>query len=963
MDRLSRLTWLTLGFCLLALPAAAQTATLTLTVGGNTSGTVAVIGAGGGLCMTPASTICTFQIPTGSTIRIVANAPAGQQPGRLSSGTGAAAGCALSTCTVTMTSAGSLTATFTTGDGPTANLTTSLGGDGTGSVGADNSRCQDIDPTQPSACSTVYLQGSSVALTATPAAGNRFSGYSLGTGGAAACGSTANCSFTLGGNATVTSTFHRLLAMGVVPGTVTKLIGETATFTALGGYSNGVTEAIAPGLGTWATNTSAQLGTPRYSFGVARLFSLPLFAVGGMVSGAPSAVLERNDGSGWVAKAPMSTPREGLAVADYGAEVYAIGGNTTGGTPLETVERYLFLSDTWEPVPSLARPRRYLGAVTISGALYAVGGETVIGGTPTVVGDVEAYNRTLNTWTPRQPMPTPRRSLGVATARDNILYAIGGQVADGSTVATVEAYDPATNTWTTKTPMPAPRSGAAVAANGHLLYVVGGTGPDGTVQGSTYQYDTANDTWSTKADMWTPRTGLAAIANPVGAPDPTIPLIWAIGGRSVSGAALDTVERFVDSLSWLSGFPQYATVSQSGVATARAYGSTPIIAAAGSIACTQFPVNSCGLLNVETLPTDLVVDVPSNGSTVSQPFAFGGWAINRSATTGPGVSAVHVYAFPSGGGSAIFLGAAQYGLPRVDIGAIFGSQFTNSGFTIDVNTLAAGSYTLNAYALNALSGRFDTVRTAAVTIVTAVSNGMLAVDTPASGATLTSAFEVGGWAIDTGASTGTGIDAVQFFIVPSGTSSEVFIGTGAYGLARPDVGSIFGSRFANSGYHFTITGLGPGNYTLRVKAHSTVTHAYSVVRDVPIAVNANTLISIDTPQAEAVITAPNFSVSGWAIDRTASSSTGVDTLHVWLYPNPGSGQPPIFAGVATYGAIQRPDVAALFGSQFQNSGYVFNINRAAAGLTAGMTCNVVVWAHSTVTNSFTTYALLRVTLQ
>src|SRR5213595_3120433 len=101
---------------LLPAVAAAQPVTLTVTVGGNTSGTAAVIGPGGGLCTTPGSTTCTFQIPSGTAITIAANAPSGQTPGRLASGTGAAASCALSTCTFTMTSAASLTATFTAGD-------------------------------------------------------------------------------------------------------------------------------------------------------------------------------------------------------------------------------------------------------------------------------------------------------------------------------------------------------------------------------------------------------------------------------------------------------------------------------------------------------------------------------------------------------------------------------------------------------------------------------------------------------------------------------------------------------------------------------------------------------------------------------------------------------------------------------------------------------------------------------
>ena len=40
-----------------------------------------------------------------------------------------------------------------------------------------------------------------------------------------------------------------------------------------------------------------------------------------------------------------------------------------------------------------------------------------------------------------------------------------------------------------------------------------------------------------------------------------------------------------------------------------------------------------------------------------------------------------------------------------------------------------------------------------------------------------------------------------------------------------------------------------------------------------------------------------FVVSGWAVDAAAVDGTsGVSQVHVWAYPNPGSGAPPIFLG-------------------------------------------------------------------
>ena len=51
-----------------------------------------------------------------------------------------------------------------------------------------------------------------------------------------------------------------------------------------------------------------------------------------------------------------------------------------------------------------------------------------------------------------------------------------------------------------------------------------------------------------------------------------------------------------------------------------------------------------------------------------------------------------------------------------------------------------------------------------------------------------------------------------------------------------------------------------------------------------------------------------------------------------------------------------------YGSQFATSGYALQVDADAAGLTPGV-YDVVVWAHSRVTNTFTAAALVRVILR
>jgi hypothetical protein len=75
-------------------------------------------------------------------------------------------------------------------------------------------------------------------------------------------------------------------------------------------------------------------------------------------------------------------------------------------------------------------------------------------------------------------------------------------------------------------------------------------------------------------------------------------------------------------------------------------------------------------------------------------------------------------------------------------------------------------------------------------------------------------------------------------------------------------------------------------------------------------------MSIDLPSAEAAIASNTFFVSGWAIDRGievgSAPGTGVDTVVLYAFHNPGSGEPAIFLGYADYGHIPRDDVGQFF---------------------------------------------------
>jgi hypothetical protein len=103
----------------------------------------------------------------------------------------------------------------------------------------------------------------------------------------------------------------------------------------------------------------------------------------------------------------------------------------------------------------------------------------------------------------------------------------------------------------------------------------------------------------------------------------------------------------------------------------------------------------------------MALDTPADGFGGPQPFVVAGWAVDRAAPSGTGVDAIHVWAFPVGGGSPVPLGAAAYGGARVDVSAVFGSQFLNSGYTLNVNGLVQGTYDLGVYLHSTVTGTFS----------------------------------------------------------------------------------------------------------------------------------------------------------------------------------------------------------------------------------------------------------------
>ncbi|HUE86192.1 MAG TPA: kelch repeat-containing protein [Vicinamibacterales bacterium] len=568
-----------LAACVLFVGVRAESATLTITTTGAHTGNVSVTPTAQLCRAMGGGETCTFTIANGTHIFLAANSPS--TPGIFSSGTGDAAACATSTCNFTLNGDSSIVTSFNPGTYPYVQVV--LAGDGKGEVSFNNTQCQNFELGY-SGCKTYYGAGSEVTLAAR-APGTFFMGFSAGTADASACGTTTPCVFTLTTNSAVTASFAALTSVAVLPSAATINVGQMQAFTASGTFTNGASRSLLSGTGLW--KGEAPMSSPR--FGVAAgVLDQRVYVVGGVAGGPLSAIEAYNPVSqSWTTLfsdgtplASMPTPREGLAAAVLGSELYTVGGHTSGGSAIAAVEAYSALTNTWAIKAPMPTARAAVAAGVVGNVLYVVGGGE--NGAP--LDALEAYNPISTTWTTLAPMPTPRSYLAVAVA-NGLLYAIGGDLA-----GTVEAYDPATNTWTAKASLPTPRSALGAGAIDGLIYAVGGSGS--SYAGTVEVYNPATDSWATLWSMNTPRDqfSLAVLDG----------RLFVAGGKTdaTNTSLVATLEAFRPSeMTWWSSNSGVATVNQYASATGMSSGTATIIGrAVGPIDCGT--TSSCASVTV-----------------------------------------------------------------------------------------------------------------------------------------------------------------------------------------------------------------------------------------------------------------------------------------------------------------------------------------------------------------------------
>ena len=346
------------------------------------------------------------------------------------------------------------------------------------------------------------------------------------------------------------------------------------------------------------------------------------------------------------------------------------------------------------------------------------------------------------------------------------------------------------------------------------------------------------------------------------------------------------------------------------------------------------------------------IDAPAPGATVSGTVSIQGWAIDRNSTSGTGVDSVTLY-LDGGPGTGTLLGTAVYGDTRTDVGIYYGSsRFDNSGWHFAWNTASTsnGSHTLYAVVHSSVSGTSTTI-TRAVSVTAFPGDPIAFIDAPAPGATVSGTVSIQGWAIDRNGTSGTGVDSVTLYL-DGGPGTGTLLGTAVYGHTRTDVGTYYGSsRFDNSGWYLSwnTASTSNGSHTLSAVLHSSVSGvSTTITRPVNvIAFPGDPIGNIDAPTPGATVSG-TFVINGWAIDRSGTTGTGVDSVTLYLDGGPGIGT---LLGTAVYGHT-RTDVGTYYGSsRFDNSGWHFGWNTAS---TSNGSHTLYAVVHSSVSGTSTT---------
>ena len=195
-------------------------------------------------------------------------------------------------------------------------------------------------------------------------------------------------------------------------------------------------------------------------------------------------------------------------------EIWLVGGfrGNHGGPPIDTVQIFNPVTNTWRYGPRLPAPFAGGGAVYLGRKVHVFGG--LLPDRVTVTGAHYMYDldNTAAGWQTLTPMPNPRNHMGFGVVAGKI-YTVGGQIGHDCCTQDrdlVEVYDPVSNSWSTMNPMPDSISHmeCGTFSKDGLIYVVGGNTQTYSTNWWMHSFNPETNSWTRLCDMpiklWNP---------------------------------------------------------------------------------------------------------------------------------------------------------------------------------------------------------------------------------------------------------------------------------------------------------------------------------------------------------------------------------------------------------------------------------------------------------------------------
>jgi N-acetylneuraminic acid mutarotase len=276
---------------------------------------------------------------------------------------------------------------------------------------------------------------------------------------------------------------------------------------------------------------------------------------------SPTALTVPTPQTRWRELSQMPTPRFGLALAAYGNQIYAIGGDMQGGVT-NIVERYDTGLGSWQVMAEKPTAVGEVSAAVLSGKIFVPGGK-LANGLPTNV--LEIYDPQRNSWSIGNKLPAAVSAYALA-AFEGRLYLFGGW--DGRHfVNSVYVYNPSMDVWVTLPSMPTARAYSGAAASGERIYVLGGRNQDGILNLNesflaNYEKGSA-DAWSDAAPLPEERYGMGVTS--------LAGFIYVVGGATQGKNELSTLVFLPSNGTWSISSNDIQPVVNPGVVTIDAF--------------------------------------------------------------------------------------------------------------------------------------------------------------------------------------------------------------------------------------------------------------------------------------------------------------------------------------------------------------------------------------------------------